>query len=119
MLYTIVRIKSILAKYALTSKDIKGNVLLPARSESEKGLMKMLALFNASMEIASNEDAPHKICAYIYELANAFNHFYHETKILTEEDLSRQGSYIRLLELTKRVMETCIDVLGFQAPDRM
>lgn len=119
LLYTIVRIKSILAKYALTSKDIKGNVLLPARSESEKGLMKMLALFNASMEIASNEDAPHKICAYIYELANAFNHFYHETKILTEEDLSRQGSYIRLLELTKRVMETCIDVLGFQAPDRM
>jgi len=119
LLYTIVRIKSILAKYALTSKDIKGNILLPAQSESEKGLMKMLALFNASMEIASNEDAPHKICAYIYELANAFNHFYHETKILTEEDLSRQGSYIRLLELTKRVMETCIDVLGFQAPDRM
>ena len=119
LLYTIVRIKSILAKYALTFQGEKNNALLPAQSESEKSLMKVLALFNASMEIASNEDAPHKVCAYIYELANAFNHFYHETKILTEVDLSRQGSYIRLLELTKRVMETCIDVLGFQAPDRM
>lgn len=119
LLYTIVRMKSILAKYALTKKEAKDYVLLPAISESEKELMKMLALFNASMETASNEDAPHKVCAYIYELANAFNHFYHETKILIEEDLQRQGSYIHLLELTKRAMEIGIDVLGFQAPDKM
>ena len=65
------------------------------------------------------ENAPHRICAYIYDLANAFNHFYHETKIMTEEDEKKQAGYIRLLELTKEVLEICIDLLGFSAPERM
>ena len=63
------------------------------------------------------ETAPHKICAYIYELANAFNSFYHGTKILAETDETLQKSYISILELTKSVLETCIDVLGFSAPN--
>ena len=56
---------------------------------------------------------------YIYDLANAFNSFYHETKIMSEEDETVQKSYIRLLELTKSVLETSIDLLGFSAPERM
>ena len=71
------------------------------------------------MENAYEEKAPHKICAYIYELANAFNGFYHETKILAEEDAGKQKSYIALLKVTKDVLEACIDVLGFEAPERM
>jgi arginyl-tRNA synthetase len=63
--------------------------------------------------------APHKICAYIYELANAFNGFYHGTKILSEADEKVQKSYIGLLSLTKNVLEACIDMLGFDAPERM
>ena len=59
------------------------------------------------------------MCAYIYDLANAFNKFYHETKILGEEDEAKQASWIQLLLLTRRVLETCIDVLGFEAPERM
>ena len=81
--------------------------------------MLVLARFNAMMENAFEEIAPHKICAYIYELANAFNSFYHETKILSEEDDNIRKSYISLLMLTKGILETCIDVLGFSAPDRM
>lgn len=66
------------------------------------------------------ETAPHKVCAYIYDGGKcSFNHFYHNTKIMAEEDVTLQASYIRLLELTKRVLETCIDVLGFSAPDKM
>ena len=61
----------------------------------------------------------HKVCAYIYDLANAFNKFYHETRILAEEDKKKQAGWIALLLLTKRVLEACIDVLGFEAPDRM
>ena len=61
----------------------------------------------------------HKICAYIYDLANAFNHFYHETKILAEENEAKKQGYIALLILTKKVLESCIDVLGFEAPERM
>ena len=81
--------------------------------------MRHLCSFNAMMDSACEETAPHKICAYIYDLANAFNKFYHETKILAEEDQKKQAGWIALLKLTKEVLETCIDVLGFSAPDRM
>ena len=118
ILYTIVRIKSILKKYTATN-SLPDAPILGAHSASEKNLMLVLSRFNAMMENAYEEKAPHKICAYIYELANAFNGFYHETKILSEEDLKVQASYIGLLVLTKNILETCIDVLGFSAPDRM
>ena len=118
ILYTIVRIKSILKKY--TAKNTLPDApILGAHSASAKNLMLVLSRFNAMMENAYEEKAPHKICAYIYELANAFNGFYHETKILSEEDPQVQASYIGLLVLTKNILETCIDVLGFSAPDRM
>ena len=90
-----------------------------AHSASEKNLMLELARFNEVMTNAAEELAPHKICAYIYSLANALNHFYHETKIMVEEDAAVQAGYIRLLELTRDVLETCIDVLGFDAPEKM
>ena len=119
ILYTIVRIKSILNKYHGLGKDESGAVLGAAHSKSEKDLMLELSKFNAVMESAFEETAPHKICSYIYDLANAFNSFYHGTKIMSEENETVQKSYIRLLELTKSVLETCIDVLGFSAPERM
>ena len=75
--------------------------------------------YNDVMANAFQDLAPHKICAYIYDLANAFNRFYHETKILAEEDAGKQKSYIALLKVTKDVLEACIDVLGFEAPERM
>lgn len=119
ILYTIVRIKSILNKYKEAEKNADAAEILAAHSDSEKALMLEIAKFNAMMENAFEETAPHKICAYIYDVANAFNHFYHETKIMAEENETLQASYIKLLELTKRVLETCIDVLGFSAPERM
>lgn len=119
ILYTIVRIKSILNKYHGLGKDDSGAVIEAAHSKSEKDLMLELSKFNAVMESAFEETAPHKICSYIYDLANAFNSFYHGTKIMSEENEAVQKSYIRLLELTKSVLETCIDVLGFSAPERM
>ena len=119
ILYTIVRIKSILNKYKETKGEpVKGGVCAAA-SESEKNLMLELARFNEAIEVAYTEKAPHKICAYVYELANAFNRFYHETKILAEENEERQASFISMLLLTKEVFEACIDMLGFEAPERM
>ncbi len=119
ILYTIVRIKSILNKYHGLGKDDSSAVIEAAHSKSEKDLMLEISKFNAVMESAFEETAPHKICSYIYDLANAFNSFYHGTKIMSEENETVQKSYIRLLELTKSVLETCIDVLGFSAPERM
>lgn len=119
ILYTIVRIKSILNKYRSNGGETgKGAILAPANA-SEKGLMMELVKFNSVIEQAYEETAPHKICAFIYDLSNAFNHFYHETKILSEEDQAQQKSWIELLDLTREVLETSIDLLGFAAPERM
>ena len=119
ILYTIVRIKSILNKYTSEGNTLDKLKILGAVGESEKALMLEVAKYNDMMQVAYEELAPHKICAYIYDLANAFNRFYHETKILSEEDEDRKKSYIALLVLTKEVLESCIDVLGFEAPERM
>ena len=121
ILYTIVRIKSILAKYQANggSLDEVMSAIVPAETTGQKDLMLSLAKFNAIIENAYEELAPHKICAYIYELANAFNGFYHDTKILSEENKELQKSYIATLVLTKSVLEICIDMLGFSAPERM
>ncbi len=119
ILYTIVRIKSILNKYMAEGKDLKDLTILPAAGDSEKALMLEVSKYNDVIQLAYEELAPHKICAYIYDLSNAFNRFYHETKILSEEDQARKQSYIALLKVTKEVLESCIDVLGFEAPEKM
>ena len=119
ILYTIVRIKSILRKYEESGKKAGEGKIGAGRSDSEKALQLELSKFNGVMETAFEECAPHKICAYIYDLANAFNKFYHETKILATDDMEAQSSWISLLLLTRRVLETCIDVLGFEAPEKM
>ncbi len=119
ILYTIVRMKSILRKYAETGKSADGSAILPPRTAEERDLMLELTRFNSMMESAYEEKAPNRVCAYIYDLANAFNRFYHETKIIAEEDPQVQEGYIQLLTLTKRVLETGIEVLGFSAPERM
>ena len=119
ILYTIVRIKSSLYRYREMGGQLSGLAFRDPENAPQKDLMMQLAGFNAMMENAGQEAAPHKVCAYIYDLANAFNKFYHETKIISEEDREKKGSWIALLILTRDVLETCIDVLGFSAPDRM
>ncbi len=118
ILYTIVRIKSILTKFYDQGGKCDGT-LNPAANEYEKPLQLALSRFNQVIEDSFTELAPHKICAYIYELCNEFNRFYHETKIISEEDKNKQDGWISLLLLTKKALETSIDILGFDAPDRM
>ena len=119
ILYTIVRIKSILTKYVQSGASLDGIQIQAPLTKHQKDLMIEISKFNAMMEGAYEECAPHKICAYIYDLCNAFNSFYHETKILAEEDESKKASFIALLVLCKEILEACIDVLGFEAPERM
>lgn len=123
ILYTIVRIKSLLAKYSqnggsVSEKGEAGKLMIP-NSQSEINLYLTLAKFGDMMEAAYNEKAPHKICQFIYELSENFNHFYHENSILANENEEQKASYIQLLILVKNVLEQCIDLLGFQAPEKM
>jgi len=120
ILYTIVRIKSILAKYNELRKDEKMDpVINPATSPVENDLMLQITKFNEVVKSATEEMAPHKICQFIFDLANAFNSFYHETKIIAEEDANKQNSWITLITLVLDILLLCIDLLGFEAPERM
>lgn len=120
ILYTIVRIKSILAKYKeLEGRDATDAVILPAVNDGEKALMLELTKFNEVLESSFSETAPHKICQYIYDLSNAFNRFYHDTKIISEENKERQASWILLITLTRDVLCACTDLLGIETPERM
>ena len=127
ILYTIVRIKSILAKYAATGgtvtrgqlRGLDGHDGAAPDTAALKKLMIALAAFNAMIAAAYEEIAPHRVAAYSYELANALNTFYHETKILTESVNEKRAAYLALIDLTREILETCIDLLGFSAPTRM
>lgn len=120
ILYTIVRIKSIMAKYEGMPDPYTDHVkLLTPATAAEKALMLELSRYTEVVEISFKELAPHKLCQYIYDLSNEFNRFYHDTKILAEEDKKQQASWITLIGLTKDVLTICSRLLGFEAPDRM
>ena len=121
ILYTIVRIKSILNRY----KELHGEInpeeikLLPACTASETELMLELTKFSDMIDVSFKENAPNKVCQFVYDLANAFNHFYHENKIIAEEDANRQASWIALISYTLDMLKQCTDLLAIEAPDRM
>ncbi len=119
ILYTIVRIKSIIEKYVAENGSIDDLSVTDTDNEEQLALMLELSKVNEVIENAAIEIAPHKICSYIYDLSNAFNKFYHSTKILAEEDEAKKKGYIALISLVQKVLETCIDLLGFEAPDKM
>lgn len=120
ILYVIVRIKSVLAKYKEMGGDIKKSMkILPAAGKSETDIYLCLSKFQDCIMSAYKDNAPHKICQYIYELSNAFNSFYHDNKILSEENEERKESFLALLMLVKDILEQCIDLLGFEAPEKM
>ncbi len=115
ILYTIVRIKSILARYgAWEALPIQ----TPANTYA-KDLMLAITKFGPSMEAALKSSAPNLVCAYIYELAGCVNKFYHETPILKEENEELKAGHIALIGLAKNILETCIGILGFSAPEKM
>lgn len=119
ILYTIVRIKSILSKYIENGGTTDNLKILAAGEESEKNLSLALIKFSDMIDGAYKDNAPHRICQYIYEVSNAFNGFYHNNKILTETDEAKKASFIALISITKNILLQCIDLLAIECPDRM
>ena len=115
ILYTIVRIKSILSRYGAWEEL----PIQPAANAYAEDLMLTITKLAPNLENALRTSSPNVVCAYIYELAGAVNKFYHETRILTEEDQQLQQGYIALIALAKNVLELCISLLGFSAPEKM
>ena len=121
ILYTIVRCKSILRKASDDDRtslselpEYKGEV-----SPSVRSLMLTIAGFGNAFEEAYRDLAPHRICAYMYQLANDFNRFYHDTVILQEHDETKRRFSLGLLKITSDILTKCIDLLGFDAPENM
>ena len=115
ILYTIVRVKSILSRFGAWEH-------LPIQAPANpcaKDLMLAVTKFGPALESALHSSAPNLICAYIYELAGCVNKFYHETPILKEEDETVKAGHIALIGLAKNVLETSINLLGFSAPEKM
>ncbi len=118
--YMIVRIKSILEKYKeMRGADAEAVPIRPAMTETEKALQMALCRFGEVTETAFYETAPHKLCQYMAAVADAFNAFYLENKILSEEDTAKQAAFISLITQTKRVLDTCMDLLGMESPEHM
>lgn len=120
ILYTIVRTKSLLAKVKAQNITFDENSTIePADSKSETDVMLALTKWSETVNAAFEEHAPHKICQFVYELSDTFNKFYHENKIVTNENEKQRESYIKLSALVGKVLETAIDLLGLEAPERM
>lgn len=115
ILYTIVRVKSILERYG----PWRHLPIQEPASQAQKALMLAITKLAPALEGAYRGSAPNLICAYIYELSGAVNAFYHETRILSEPDSVLQAGYIALIGLAKEILEQCTLLLGFQAPDKM
>ena len=120
ILYTTVRIKSILRKYAEAGgAEVTAADLRPACSPSEKALYLELTKYAETVEGAWKELAPHKVCQYLYSVAEAFNSFYHEVRILSEEDEEKKRGYLALIRVTEGILTACLEMLGMEVPSRM
>ena len=120
IMYTIVRIKSLLAKVAQNAIEVDEQLpILPASDKSATDVMLSLSKWGEIVQAAYEEQAPHKICQFIYELSDAYNKFYHENKIVANEDAALRNSHICLSKLVVNVLETAVDLLGLEAPERM
>lgn len=118
ILYTMVRIKSILGRLDGAEASMPEPSERSCGTEETNWLL-TLSRFADTVERAAAELAPHKLCQYIYELANVFNSFYHGNKILTEADEAKKAEWIGLLRTTLAILQTSIDLLAFEAPDKM
>lgn len=120
ILYTIVRIKSLLNKVREQGIQVPEDAkILPVGNKAQTDVILALSKWRDTVETAFAEQAPYKICQFVYELSDAFNKFYHENKIATNEDESLRASHIKLSTLAGRVLETAIGLLGLEAPDQM
>ena len=131
ILYTIVRINSILRKF-MQERGVSDDVhvrdyvkahatdfqILPMKEKSAHDVQMLLTRYQDEINGAWKDLAPHRICSYIYALANNFNSLYHDVKFLNLPEKEKE-SCMALLMLTFRVLSICIHTLGFGAPERM
>ncbi len=116
--YTHARIKSILrntGEIDFTQFDFNQTNL----SKPERALLFTIYQFPQAIFDAGKDMSPGVICNYAYDLAKAFNHFYHECSVLKEENLEQRNFRIQLVNLTAHIIKSSFGLLGIEVPEKM
>ena len=114
ILYTMVRIKSILDKVGIDSENIKA-----IYGNTERDIYIKLLELSKMLKKAYDEKTLSYICEYVFDLCSLFNKFYSEGNIINETDIDKKTSYIALLKLLYNTCEKLLDILAIEIPDKM
>ena len=114
VLYTMVRIKSILDKVNIDNASIKS-----IYSETERNIYIKLLELAKTLTKAYNEKTLSYICEYLFDLCSLFNKFYGECNIINEKDMSKKESYVALLNLLYNTSNMLLNILAIEVPDKM
>ena len=119
--YTHARIKSILRKADDQGISHKASDVLASiePSAKETRLIKLLGNYPAKVAEAGAAYSPAVIANYAYDLAKEFNQYYHDTRILQEEDQDIRRFRLVLIQTVAEVLVKAMDILGIQLPERM
>jgi arginyl-tRNA synthetase len=114
--YTHARIRSVLSRAQI---GINGNPGIKELVSEERDLILILSQFPGIIEEAAKDHSPAVIANYIYEIAKAFNKFYHEHSILQAEDELSMQFRLQLSAASAKVIKKGMGLLGIEVPERM
>jgi arginyl-tRNA synthetase len=112
--YAYARIQSLLSKAGSFEFDATATM-----NDSEKEVVKQLALYPAIIQDAANNFSPAIIANYTYELVKLYNQFYQSIYILQEEDAAIKSLRLTLSESVANVISSSMSLLGINVPKRM
>jgi arginyl-tRNA synthetase len=116
--YTHARICSVLRK-GKNIPERKSEAEIPALNKEEKEIIKLIHRFPLVVKEAAEQLSPASVANYVYELAKAFNHFYHEHTIADEGNPAQSMFRLRLSKITASVIRKSLILLGIEAPEKM
>lgn len=114
ILYTMVRIKSILNK-----ANIENNKITNIYSTTEKEIYLKLIELNKILKNSYKDRTLSYICEYLYEICGLFNKFYGENNIINEQSLEKKKDYVGMLTLLYSVLEKLLNILAIDIPEKM
>jgi arginyl-tRNA synthetase len=114
--YANARVRSVIRR---AGGEAPAGTRVVLQEPAERALALALARFPTAVEATIAHLQPHRLATYLYETAVAFSNFYEKCSILGAETEELRASRLALSELTSRVMERGLDLLGIEAPERL
>jgi len=118
MQYAHARICSIISRGGIDPAALRGGAF-GITEPAEKQLALLLLRYGKTLRDVARTLEPHRLCAYLYELAGAYSTFYQQCPVLKAPDETTRDARLRLCDLTRRVIADGLDMLGIEAPQRM